>query len=139
MIIETATAMEQLGMSYAEKISGGMMVFLKGELGAGKTTLVRGMLRGFGYEGTVKSPTYTLVESYNLQGIVLHHFDLYRLTSPYELEEMGFRDYGQKDAIVLIEWPEKAQGYLPEAQVTIEIAYHDLGRLLHYKKQAEKR
>lgn len=116
----------------------GSLVFLHGGLGAGKTTFVRGCLRSAGFMGTVKSPTFTLVEEYRLPGLTLFHFDLYRLNHPEELEWLGIRDYLQPDAICLIEWPERAAGSLPEADLDIELSYRKLGRaaLLRAKSPA---
>lgn len=96
-------------------------VYLYGDLGAGKTMLVRAFLRCLGHEGAVKSPTYTLVESYRLNGRPLHHFDLYRMKSPIEFEEMGGRDYWQDNALCLIEWPEMGESCLPEPEACVSI------------------
>lgn len=126
--IENETAMMAFGGDIADQFPDGGIVILKGDLGAGKTTLVRGLLRHLGHEGIVKSPTYTLVEPYDLNGRKVYHFDLYRLGDPEELEYMGGRDYWESDALCLIEWPEQAEGYLPEADMTIEISYQDTGR-----------
>ncbi|MEM9243116.1 MAG: tRNA (adenosine(37)-N6)-threonylcarbamoyltransferase complex ATPase subunit type 1 TsaE [Pseudomonadota bacterium] len=102
-----------LGRCLAKVISGGDIIFLSGPLGAGKTSLVRGCLTGLGYQGLVKSPTYTLVESYNIAENTIHHFDLYRLKSSDELEMIGIRDYFSSTAICMIEWPERATEVLP--------------------------
>ncbi len=122
-----------LGGKIGDKFPKGGMVLLNGDLGAGKTTLVRGLLRHLGYEGVVKSPTYTLVEPYQFENRTIYHFDLYRLGDPEELEYIGSRDYWNSDSLCLIEWPEKAQGFLPEADLIINIIYQNDGRIVEIK------
>ena len=104
-----------------------MVLYLSGELGAGKTTLARGVLRGLGYAGRVKSPTFTLVELYKLSRLYLYHFDFYRFNDPRELEEAGLREYFSPDAVCLVEWPEKAAG-LPAADMRILMRVAGTGR-----------
>ncbi len=120
--------MEALGAELARTLKDGAMVYLTGELGAGKTTLVRGLLRALGHTTTVKSPTYTLVEPYFLQGRHVYHFDLYRLTGPDELEAIGARDYFHPGALCLIEWPERGRGFLPAPDIEIALSHDPAGR-----------
>lgn len=99
----------------------GLLITLQGQLGAGKTTFVRGVLHALGHEGAVKSPTYTIVEPYTIAGFEINHFDLYRLGDVEELELLGFRDYLGENAVCFLEWPERAQGYLPPCDVQIDL------------------
>lgn len=132
-----ADAQEALGRELAAALKGHGVVYLQGELGAGKTTLTRGVLRGYGHAGAVKSPTYTLVEPYELGAVTVYHFDLYRLTDPEELELMGIRDYCRPDSLVLIEWPERGRPLLPPADVVITIRSDNNGRELEFAAQNE--
>ena len=105
-----------------------MVIYLHGDLGAGKTTLVRGILNALGYDGRVKSPTYTLLEPYRIAGLDFRHFDLYRLHSEEEWEAAGFRDELDGNNIFLIEWPERAPGLIPPADINIDFKILTSGR-----------
>lgn len=117
-----------LGASLGRVLERGLIIYLHGELGAGKTTLVRGLLQGLGHAGKVKSPTYTLVEPYVVSGLELYHFDLYRFIDPEEWDASGFRDYFNTHTVCLVEWPEQAHGYLPAADIDIRLQPHGQGR-----------
>ena len=117
-----------LARQLTARLKPGMVIYLRGDLGAGKTTLVRGMLNALGYSGRVKSPTYTLVEPYHVAELNLRHFDLYRLHDAAEWEAAGFRDEFDGHNIFFIEWPEKAQGLIPLADVEINLTILNEGR-----------
>jgi tRNA threonylcarbamoyladenosine biosynthesis protein TsaE len=127
LAVDSAAAMETLGARLAQ-CRGPGIVYLEGELGTGKTTLVRGLLRGLGYRGRVRSPTYTLVEPYPDTPCPVFHLDLYRLADPEELEWLGLRDLLSRPALLLIEWPERGAGSLPTADLRILIRHAGSGR-----------
>jgi len=114
------------------------IIFLRGQLGAGKTTLTRGFLRGLGYEDKVKSPTFTLVEPYQIDKHIVYHFDLYRVTDPQELIHMGIQDYFTGDAICLIEWPELGANLLPTPDILCELTFEGLGRHITVLSQTQR-
>lgn len=118
----------RLGGALARGLEPGMVVYLRGELGAGKTSLARGILRGLGFGNKVKSPTYTLVEAYKVSRLYLYHFDFYRLEDPRAWIDAGFRDDFNEHTVCLVEWPEKAGGTLPAADLDIALVIADAGR-----------
>ncbi|MDS4070151.1 MAG: tRNA (adenosine(37)-N6)-threonylcarbamoyltransferase complex ATPase subunit type 1 TsaE [Candidatus Competibacter sp.] len=126
--LDSAAATEALGARLAAALAPGCVLYLSGELGAGKTTLARGLLRALGHRGTAKSPTYTLVEPYQVADRRLFHWDLYRLADPEELEFLGLRDQVDGEAVLLIEWPERGRGELPAADLAVTLDYAGAGR-----------
>ena len=128
-------ATERLGRACVGLLTPGRRVFVSGDLGAGKTTLIRGMLGGLGHRGAVTSPTYTLVETYSLSGLTVFHLDLYRIDDPDELEFIGFRDMLGEHSLCLIEWPERAVDRLPAADMTIAIEFAGQGRMVTFESR----
>ncbi|MGM0983622.1 MAG: tRNA (adenosine(37)-N6)-threonylcarbamoyltransferase complex ATPase subunit type 1 TsaE [Pseudomonadota bacterium] len=126
------------GECLGRALEGHGRVHLTGELGAGKTTLTRGILRACGHRGAVKSPTYTLVEPYELDGILVHHFDLYRLGDPEELEFIGGRDLLAEEALCVIEWPERGEGWLPAPDLEVILRLADSGREATLEARSER-
>ncbi len=118
----------RLGARMAGMLEPGMRIYLSGELGSGKTTLVRALLRGLGYPGRVKSPTYTLVEAYVISRLYLYHFDFYRFHSASEWSDAGFEELFDSRAVCVVEWPEKAGGVLPEPDVAMRFSPSGGGR-----------
>jgi len=128
--LDNAEATETFGRQLSACQQSGAVIFLRGDLGAGKTTLVRGYLRGLGHLGPVKSPTYTLIEPYQTAQGNLYHLDLYRLSDPEELEWIGIRDLFDGESVCLIEWPQRGAGMLPEPDVQIGLVVEGRGRRL---------
>ena len=135
-LIPDETGMRDLGASLIASAEAGTVITLQGELGTGKTTLVRGALHACGVSGAVRSPTYTLVEFYPLQKMSIAHFDLYRLSDPEELEYLGYRDYLNPQTLCFIEWPEQARGYLQGVDLEIRLAYDSQGRQVEFQAQS---
>jgi tRNA threonylcarbamoyladenosine biosynthesis protein TsaE len=126
----------EFGRAFSQVLEPGLVVWLEGDLGAGKTTLARGILRGLGYKGRVKSPTFTLVEAYSFFKLNLYHFDFYRFNDPRELADSGLTELFNERAVCLIEWPEKASG-LPRADIRIRIRVTDDGRTVDLHADTE--
>jgi tRNA threonylcarbamoyladenosine biosynthesis protein TsaE len=118
-----ASATQACGARLAPALRGGMIVTLRGELGTGKTTLVRGLLRARGITGAVKSPTYTLVEHYSISSLYFYHFDFYRFTNPNEWDYAGMSDYFRDDAVCIVEWPERVADRLPAPDLALSLSY----------------
>jgi tRNA threonylcarbamoyladenosine biosynthesis protein TsaE len=129
--VATADDMRALGRALGGALhtdaSGALVIGIEGELGAGKTTLVGGILAGLGIAGAIRSPTYTLIEPYEAAGLQLYHIDLYRLSSAREVEALGIRDLLDERAVLLIEWPSRAAGALPTEDLSVSIEYQGGG------------
>ena len=134
---ETVKFGKFLGECIRPFFSEGIIVFLNGKLGAGKTTLCRGILRDFDYLGAVKSPTYTLVEPYEIDLGYINHFDFFRIAHPDELDYIGLDEYFSGDTLSLIEWPEKGQGMLPENDLTISVDFQKEKRVIQMKSNSD--
>ena len=127
-VLADAQETESLGERLGGVVTAGI-IYLNGDLGAGKTTLARGLLRGLGHVGKVRSPTYTLVEPYALATRQVYHLDLYRLSDAEELEWLGLRDMLADPSLLVVEWPERGSGYLPPADLTIDLDFSGDGRI----------
>ncbi|MDB2650212.1 tRNA (adenosine(37)-N6)-threonylcarbamoyltransferase complex ATPase subunit type 1 TsaE [Porticoccaceae bacterium] len=131
ILLEDEQKMQAFGEKIAQvigQINAPLLILLNGDLGAGKTTLSRGILYGLGHRGSVKSPTYTLVEPYDLEIGKVFHFDLYRLVDPEELYDIGFNDYLTESQLCMIEWPDKGGSLLPKADISLQINSNGTGR-----------
>ncbi len=135
VFLQDEAATLQYGNSLAKRLRGDELVLLRGDLGAGKTTLVRGILRGLGHTGSVKSPTYTLLEPYELAQQTVYHFDFYRIVDSQELEFIGIDELMDADAIKLVEWPEHAADKLPDPDLEILLEVEGAGRRLEIRAQ----
>lgn len=129
---DSAASTESIAQRLAQccKVQSSLVIHLMGELGAGKTTFCRGFIHGLGHQGKVKSPTYTVVEPYQLAGRDVYHFDLYRVNSYDELEAIGIRDYFNEQSLCLVEWPERAEGELSNPDLNVSLQYLDGERTL---------
>ncbi|EKE17526.1 MAG: hypothetical protein ACD_10C00411G0001 [uncultured bacterium] len=123
-------ATQRLGGSLAPLLQPGRVIFLEGDLGTGKTTLVRALIRALGYAGPVKSPTYSLVEVYVISSLYLYHFDFYRFESPEEFLDAGFSEYFNDTAVCLVEWPEHAAGCVPSPDLRLRLQHAGSGRIV---------
>jgi tRNA threonylcarbamoyladenosine biosynthesis protein TsaE len=121
-------ATEVFGRQLAACLSPGMVIYLEGDLGAGKTTLVRALLRAVGHQGPVKSPTYTLVEVYVVSSLYWYHFDFYRFNHPEEFVDAGLGEYFRSDSVCLVEWPDKAAGFVPPPDLVVALDFEQDGR-----------
>ena len=135
--LKNETETTAIGARVASCLKGGEIIYLKGELGTGKTTLVRGALNKLGHMGSVKSPTYTIVEPYSIDDHVIYHFDLYRLDDPEELESLGIRDYCDGQSICFFEWPEKGGNLLPNADINLELTYFENTREVEFTSKSD--
>ena len=123
LTLADAAATEAAGARLAAELVGGMVIEISGDLGAGKTTLARGCLRGLGWSGPVKSPSYTLVEHYKLSSLYFYHFDFYRFADPSEWETAGLADCFRDDSVCVVEWPERVAGLLPPPDLALTLSH----------------
>ena len=136
--LDTEDDTHQFGALLGKHLSVPLVCYLRGDLGVGKTRLVRAVIQSLGYDGNVKSPTYTLVEPYQLQGVNIYHFDLYRISDPEELDFLGIRDYFDHQSISFIEWPDKGKGWLNAADLSILLEFNGDGRKIQLSGLTEK-
>ena len=128
ILLNSSEETEALAARVAKAVSAPCSIALQGDLGAGKTTFARGFLHALGHQGKVKSPTYTILEPYQIGDISVNHFDLYRLADPEELELIGAHEMFADNTINLIEWPEQGAGWLPEMDLWLKIEHLEQGR-----------
>lgn len=131
-------ATEAFGAALAQVLEAGLVIWLSGDLGAGKTTLTRGLLRALGHGGSVKSPTYTLVEPYAISRFSLYHFDFYRFSSPEEFLDAGLEEYFGTTAVCLVEWADKALPYVPRPDLEVCLSVSGDGRTVQCQPQSER-
>ena len=134
--LPTEESLLEFAATLAKLCTPPLVIFLKGDLGAGKTCFARGFLRGLAYRGKVKSPTYNLVEAYEVAQMNIFHFDFYRIQEPAELDFIGIQDYWQSSAIFLIEWPEKGGRLLPPVDLTCFLEVAGNGRKLQIQSES---
>ncbi len=132
LILDNEVATLACGDKFSRIMANGLVVYLRGDLGAGKTTFVRGILHGLGHVGKVKSPTYTLVEPYTIFNYNIYHFDLYRFIDEEEWDAAGFRDYFNAQSICMIEWPERAENVLPEPDIHVHLSHYQSARKIQF-------
>lgn len=136
--VPSVAEMEALGARLARGIDKIHLLYLHGALGTGKTTLVRGILRALGHVGLVKSPTFTLVEPYSFDGLIVYHIDLYRVSDPEELEFLGFRDYLESESVCLVEWAERGVEKLPSPDLDVTIQNVDDTRTVELESYSDR-
>lgn len=138
LAVPSVAEMEALGARLARRIDQVHLLYLHGALGTGKTTLVRGILRALGHVGLVKSPTFTLVEPYSFDGLIVYHIDLYRVSDPEELEFLGFRDYLESESVCLVEWAERGVEKLPSPDLDVTIQNVDDTRTVELESYSDR-
>ncbi len=138
LVVPSVAEMEALGARLARGIDQVHLLYLHGALGTGKTTLVRGILRALGHGGLVKSPTFTLVEPYSFDGLIVYHIDLYRVSDPEELEFLGFRDYLESESVCLVEWAERGVEKLPSPDLDVMIQNVDDTRTVELESYSDR-
>ena len=138
LAVPSVAEMEALGARLARGIDKIHLLYLHGALGTGKTTLVRGILRALGHVGLVKSPTFTLVEPYSFDGLIVYHIDLYRVSDPEELEFLGFRDYLESESVCLVEWAERGVEKMPSPDLDVTIQNVDDTRTVELESYSDR-